>query len=101
MQKDCFAVIFTSKLRADAQGYEDAADRMVQLAQNRPGFLGIESARGPDGVGITVSYWDSLDAIAAWREDAEHKLVQARGREAFYERYSVHVSRVLRSARFP
>lgn len=99
--KECWAVIFTSKLRSSADGYGDAADRMVALAQNEPGFLGIESARGTDGVGITVSYWDSLDAIAKWREHAEHKLVQARGREQFYERYSLSVSRVVRSAKFP
>jgi heme-degrading monooxygenase HmoA len=74
---------------------------MVELAQNQPGFLGIESARGTDGFGITVSYWDSLDAITTWREHAEHKLVQARGREEFYERYSLHVSRVVRSVSFP
>jgi heme-degrading monooxygenase HmoA len=99
--KECWAVIFTSKLRATAEGYGDAANRMVELAQNEPGFLGIESARSADGVGITVSYWDSLDAITKWREHGEHKLVQARGREEFYERYSVHVSRVVRTVSFP
>ena len=96
-----WAVIFSSKLRDDADGYADAATRMVELAQNQPGFLGIESARGADGVGITVSYWASLDAITKWREHAEHKLVQTRGREEFYERYSLSVSRVVRSASFP
>lgn len=99
--RECWAVIFTSKLRAPAEGYGEAADRMVELAKNEPGFLGIESARGEDGVGITVSYWDSLDAIAKWREHAEHKLVQARGRESFYERYDLRVSRVVRGVSFP
>jgi heme-degrading monooxygenase HmoA len=99
--KECWAVIFTSKLRATGDGYADAANRMVDLAKNEPGFLGIESARGADGVGITVSYWDSLDAIAKWREHTEHKLVQTRGREEFYERYSLNVSRVVRSVSFP
>jgi glutathione S-transferase len=99
--RECWAVIFTSKLRETAEGYGETADRMVALAKNEAGFLGIESARGSDGVGITVSYWDSLDAITKWREHAEHKLVQARGREQFYERYSIQVSRVVRSAKFP
>lgn len=99
--KETWAVIFSSKLRDGADGYGDAATRMVELAQNEPGFLGIESARGADGFGITVSYWDSLEAIERWRDHAEHKLTQNRGREEFYERYSLHVSRVLRSAKFP
>lgn len=99
--KECWAVIFSNKLRGAADGYGDAATRMVELAQNEPGFLGIENARGADGFGITVSYWDSLDAISKWREHAEHKLVQAQGREHFYERYSLRVSRVVRSASFP
>jgi heme-degrading monooxygenase HmoA len=99
--KECWAVIFTSKLRPGADGYADAANRMVELAGEQPGFIGIESARSADGLGITVSYWDSLDAIDRWREHAEHKLVQTRGRGEFYERYSLHVSRVIRSATFP
>lgn len=99
--RECWAVIFTSKLRPSAEGYGDTAARMVELANNEPGFLGIESARGTDGVGITVSYWDSLDAIAKWREHAEHKLVQAQGRASFYERYDLRVSRVVRGVSFP
>jgi glutathione S-transferase len=99
--RECWAVIFTSKLRASAEGYGEAANRMVELAKNEPGFLGIESARGADGVGITVSYWDSLEAIAKWREHAEHKPIQARGRESFYERYELRVSRVVRGVSFP
>jgi glutathione S-transferase len=99
--KECWAVVFTSKLREPADGYGEAADRMLELAQKEPGFLGIESARGADGFGVTVSYWNSLEAIQRWRENAEHKLVQKRGREAFYERYSLTVSRVVRSVSFP
>ena len=96
-----WAVIFSSKLRDTVEGYGDVATRMVELAQNEPGFLGIESARGADGFGITVSYWASLEAIEKWREHAEHRLTQRRGRDEFYERYSVHVSRLVRSAKFP
>jgi heme-degrading monooxygenase HmoA len=99
--RECYAVIFVSKLRDGVDGYEEAGGKMLALAQKQPGYLGIDTARGADGVGITVSYWDSLEAIEKWREHAEHRPVQARGREQFYERYSVHVSRVVRSASFP
>jgi heme-degrading monooxygenase HmoA len=90
-----YAVIFTSRrTAADPEGYDRTADRMVELAATMPGFLGIESARNSEGVGITVSYWDSLDSIRRWREHAEHRLAQRAGKERFYERYFLRVCRV-------
>ena len=69
-----YAVVFTSvRTDVDGEGYARTAERMVQLATEQPGFLGVESARGSDGLGITVSYWDNLDAIRRWREHAEHR----------------------------
>jgi heme-degrading monooxygenase HmoA len=96
----CFAVIFSSQLK-NADGYAEAADAMVERAKKQPGFLGIESARSTDGFGITVSYWDSLEAIKRWKDDAEHRIVQAKGRESFYARYDLRVCVVERGARFP
>jgi heme-degrading monooxygenase HmoA len=93
-----YAVIFTS-LRTDLdEGYGDAAERMMALAATMPGFLGVESAR--EGVGITVSYWADLESIAAWRRQAEHVPVQARGRRDWYSQYSVRVARVERARGF-
>ena len=90
-----YAVIFTSRrTAADPEGYDRTADRMVELAAAMPGFLGIESARNSEGVGITVSYWDCLDSIRHWREHAEHRLAQNAGKERWYERCSLRVCRV-------
>lgn len=52
------------------------AERMVELAHEQPGFLGVESARGAGDFGITVSYWVSTQAIAAWKVHAEHRIAQ-------------------------
>ena len=90
-----YAVIFTSRRTgADPAGYEAAAERMLELASQQPGYLGVESARGEDGVGITVSYWESLDAVRAWGRDAEHLVAQAGGRERWYEDFRLRVARV-------
>jgi len=98
----CFAVIFSAqRTAARADEYEADAARMVELARAQPGFLGVESARGPDGFGITVSYWDSLEAVRAFREVGEHRAAQARGREAYYERYQVRVCTVERGYEHP
>lgn len=90
-----YAVIFTSvRTPADGVGYGVTSDRMVELASGMLGFLGVESARGDDRVGITVSYWASLDAIRGWREHAEHRLAQQHGREKWYACYRLRIALV-------
>lgn len=97
----CYAVIFSSQRSPDdAEGYGKAADEMERLARAQPGFLGIESARGTDGFGITVSYWESLAAIDAWRAVAEHRAAQRMGREKWYQSYRLRVARVERDYSF-
>ena len=90
----CYAVIFTSRRTEGDHGYTDMAARMEELAAEQPGYLGLESARGEDGVGITVSYWRSLEDLQAWKQVSEHRMAQQLGRERWYERYHVRVARV-------
>ncbi|MDB5216169.1 MAG: glutathione S-transferase [Myxococcaceae bacterium] len=98
----CFAVIFSSKRTAEvAEDYDATSRAMVELAAKQPGFLGVESARGADGFGITVSYWDSLEAIRNWKAVPSHAAVQAKGKQSFYERYEVRVCTVERGYKFP
>lgn len=92
-----YAVIFTSRRTAGDNGYAAAADRMAELAATMPGFLGIESVRGADGVGITVSYWRDEASIKYWRENAEHAATRAFGRENWYSAFEVRVAKVERA----
>lgn len=92
-----YAVIFTSQRTAGEDGYADMAERMVELARDQPGFLGVESARDAGGFGITVSYWTDEAAIRAWKSHAEHLIAQERGRRDWYASYDVRVARVERS----
>ena len=89
-----YAVIFTSLRTEIEEGYGDMATRMIDLASEQPGFLGVESARGADGLGITVSYWASEEAIANWRRQAEHRVAQAHGRGKWYEQFITRVAKV-------
>jgi len=96
-----YAVIFTSKRStSDDHGYAVAAQRMVDLGSRYDGFLGIESVRGGDGLGITVSYWRDEAALLAWKRDTEHQKAQRGGREAWYERFEVRVAKVERAYAF-
>jgi heme-degrading monooxygenase HmoA len=92
-----FAVIFTSKRAEGDRGYAAMAERMVELGEKQDGFLGIESARGADGIGITVSYWRDEAAIRAWKRDAEHQRAQAGGKATWYEEYHVRIAKVERA----
>jgi heme-degrading monooxygenase HmoA len=89
-----YAVIFSSLTTSASEGYVDTAARMVELAAQQPGFLGVESAR--EELGITVSYWSDLDSIKAWKRNAEHLLVQKMGREKWYSDYKTRIARVER-----
>ena len=95
-----FAVIFTSLRTEGDQGYAEAAERMVELARHQPGFLGVESARGDDGLGITVSYWTSEAAILAWKRHPEHSAIRERGRATWYAHCHTRVCRVERAYEF-
>lgn len=87
-----YAVIFTSTLTEGDNDYADTSKKMMALAQQQPGFLGVESARGD--IGITVSYWDSLDAIKRWKENAAHSLARQKGRDIWYKAFKVRISKV-------
>lgn len=92
-----YAVIFSSRRSDDGAGYDAMAERMVALAATQPGFLGVESTRGADGFGITVSYWRSEADIAAWKADAEHREAQRGGHQRWYTHFETRVARVERA----
>jgi heme-degrading monooxygenase HmoA len=97
-----YAVIFTSTLTSTGidvdLGYGETANRMVELAAQQPGFLGIESARAASelSLGITVSYWSDLESIKQWKANAEHLEAQRHGHELWYQSFKVRISKVER-----
>jgi heme-degrading monooxygenase HmoA len=92
-----YAVIFSSQRTPGENSYGDMADRMVELAAQQEGFLGIESARGTDGFGITVSYWRDEACIKHWKANAEHLVAQQNGHERWYEHFELRVAKVERA----
>ncbi len=91
-----YAVIFSSQRTAGENGYGVMAERMFELAPEQPGYLGVESARDVDGFGITVSFWNSLEALARWKRNSEHHAAQEQGKSRWYEHYRIRVSKVER-----
>ena len=97
-QAPYYAVIFTSRRTDNHNGYDDMAVRMVELAAQQPGFLGVESAR--EGVGITVSYWQDIASIKAWKANAEHLVAQQTGRSDWYVQYKTRIAKIERDYGF-
>lgn len=89
-----YAVIFTSVKMENDEGYDEMAKRMVELAKQQPGFLGVESARNE--IGITVSYWTDLASIKNWKENAEHTIARKKGRLDWYKAFKTRIAKVER-----
>jgi heme-degrading monooxygenase HmoA len=92
-----YAVIFTSTRTDGDRGYGAMSDRMVELASQSAGFLGVESARGAHGLGITVSYWRDESSIVAWKRNAEHQRAQDVGKQIWYSDYQIRIAKVERA----
>jgi heme-degrading monooxygenase HmoA len=71
---------------------------MVELAKAQPGYIGMESARSE--IGITVSYWESLEDIKNWKANMEHFEAQQKGRTTWYKNYKVRIAKVEREYEF-
>jgi len=87
-----YAVIFTSIRTKGDHGYSETAARMVELAKQQSGFLGIESAR--EDLGITVSYWTDIESIKNWKTNTEHLEAQNTGRKRWYSAFKVRISKI-------
>ena len=93
-----YAVIFTSTRTEVEAGYAEMAIKMVELAKAQPGFIGMESARSE--IGITVSYWESLEALRNWKVNMEHLEAQEKGKTTWYKNYKVRIAKVEREYEF-
>ncbi len=94
-----YVAIFSSTHTGRHDGYEEDTQTILNLAQQQPGFLGIEAA-GDDNLSLAVSYWDSDTSIQSFKELAEHLIIQQKGRDTYYQNYKVRVAKVEREYGF-
>ncbi len=87
-----YLVVFRNRKRAaiDAAAYAADAEAMEALARTQPGFLSFKSYSAEDGEVIALSEWQDEGAALSWRRVAEHAKVQAKGRAAYYESYTLY-----------
>ena len=97
-KSDYYAVIFTSKKTDNEMSYEEMSKKMESLAKQQKGFLGMDSVQNE--IGITISYWDSIEAIRNWKVNLQHQSAQKIGKEIWYSEYHVRICKVEREYSF-
>ena len=93
-----YVVIFTSTQKEYIEGYQEMAIKMEELAKTQDGFIGMNSVK--NDVGITISYWTSLEAIKNWKQNSDHLIAQQNGRNQWYNWYNVKICKVEREYKF-
>lgn len=96
--KSYYAVIFTSTQKENIDGYFEMANKMEELAKKQLGFIKMDSVRNT--LGITVSYWENLDAIKKWKQQSDHLIAQLKGQQDWYSWYNVKICKVEREYEF-
>lgn len=94
--KSYYAVIFSSKKAKNNSGYAEMAEKMLELSKKQKGFISVESVSDCEGNGITISYWETMEDIANWKNNSQHLKAQALGRSQWYESYTTRICKVER-----
>lgn len=90
-----YAVIFISEKQDDLSGYDEMNQRTMEGALALPGCLGYTAVPGN-----FISYWDSLESINEWRNNATHREAKEKGRRQWYTYYHSMIARVEHSHEF-
>ncbi|MET0179246.1 MAG: antibiotic biosynthesis monooxygenase [Novosphingobium sp.] len=86
-----FLVVFRNRKRAgvDRAAYDAEAARMEALAREQPGYRAFKSYAADDGEVVALSEWDDEATARAWGRLAAHVAAQDRGRERYYDEYTL------------
>lgn len=88
-----YAVIFRARIRAFDEGYRQTAAELRALALSEYNCTDFVSVTEGDDE-LAISYWDSLEDIRSWKQNAAHQKAQSLGREKWYESYEVQITRI-------
>lgn len=95
----CYAVIFSATRTENLAGYDEMDKSLTEMARRQPGFMGLESIQQGDR-SITISYWQSLEAIQNWKNQAQHQEAQKLGQQRWYANYRIQICRIERAYSF-
>ena len=82
--------------------YFELAAQLREELVKQPGFVQVERFQSlvDEGKILSLSSWESVEAIAGWRNHAEHMVVQEEGKARIFESYRLRVAKVVRDYGF-
>jgi heme-degrading monooxygenase HmoA len=93
------AVIFEVWPHPDHRNdYFDLAAALKPQLENIDGFVSVERFESLTDKGkvLSLSFWRDEDAVARWRNVAEHRAAQAKGRGGIFRDYRLRIASVVR-----
>lgn len=83
--------------------YLALAAPLNELLPQQPGFISIDRSLSimTEGKIVSISHWESEDAIEAWFNHPRHKEVQQRARQGIFESIRITRLQVLSSRDVP
>jgi len=84
--------VFRTRVRPEvADEYQAELERIWTIAKEQPGFISAKSYLGDDGDEVGIQEWESPEHLKAWHEHPEHLEARRRGREEFYQDYTIYI----------
>ncbi|XQS16140.1 antibiotic biosynthesis monooxygenase family protein [Citrobacter telavivensis] len=93
------AVIFEADaVPAQQERYLQLAAELRMELVNIEGFISIERFRSlsKEGRILSLSWWESEEAVTVWKNNMKHRAAQMEGRESIFSFYRIRVAHVLR-----
>ena len=94
-----YAVIFEVEVKRDGkERYLGLASKLRKELENLDGFISIErfQSLADEGKILSLSFWESAEAIANWRNKVQHKEAQQEGMRELFGNYRIRVAKVER-----
>lgn len=70
---------------------------MHKRVSQSPGLISIHQFEVPDGRQLALAYFETEEAIVAWHNHPEHRVVEALGRQSVLDDYSIEIFELKRS----
>jgi heme-degrading monooxygenase HmoA len=94
-----YAVIFEVEVKPERkEEYLQIASELRDELNSIVGFISIERFQSlvNEGKLVSLSFWESEEAISAWRNNRNHKLAQQKGRSELFSDYRLRVAQIVR-----
>ena len=92
-----YAVIFSIQMSdKDTGAFRIAEKRMLEIASQNPGFVGVEGLADNEGFSLFIAYWKDLESMKAFKLDKEHMVAREKGRTVWFKKHVIRVAKIIK-----